>query len=197
MNWDALPKPILETSRLRLRPMTKDDAPMIVRWRNSEHVASMSRESVQGALTVETHLDWFARTRCCRVDYIIDTRTDDKSIGSISLTLQKLSCCKISAELGKFIGAKSALGKGYAFEAVQRFLEYGFVVLDIDCVFALTRRTNFANIRINEKLGFHAVPLPVHLGLSTDNWTCMRMNRADYWRNFSEQEESTISNQNH
>jgi RimJ/RimL family protein N-acetyltransferase len=177
MNLETLKTPILETPRLRLRPMREDDAAMVVRWRNADHVATMSRETTQGTLSIETHLDWLARTRSSRLDYIIEIRDDRQSIGSVSFTRHALEDFDLCAELGKYIGEQQALGKGYAYEAAHRWLEYGFGTLGLECVFARTRRINAANIKINNKLGFWIEDMPVQLGSALDEWIFMRLNR--------------------
>lgn len=169
---------LLETRRLRLRPMTEADGEIVVSWRNSDHVASMSRTPQREALTVEKHLQWFRHTRADRIDYIIEEkipRSDKhpsketpsekntfRPIGSLSFTRRKVpgqllkNCAELKkcAELGKYIGEKTALGKGYGYEATACWLEYGFAVLELDCVIAATLLQNKANIRINKKLGF-------------------------------------------
>ncbi len=170
--------PILETRRLRLRPMTEADGEIVVSWRNSDHVASMNRAPQRENLTVEKHLEWFKRTRRCRVDCIIEERINEtgelfledtscensrfRPIGSLSFTwravpeqfLENCTGSKNCAELGKYIGEKTALGKGYGYEATACWIEYGFSVLKLECVIAVVRAQNKANIRINEKIGF-------------------------------------------
>lgn len=189
MNSETLPMPILETQRLRLRPMTEDDALMVVSWRNAEHVASMSRETTESTLSIETHLDWFAKTRTKRVDYIVEIRDEHRSIGSLSLTFHPLADCTLCAELGKYIGDQNALGKGYAGEAAGRWLEYAFDTLGMECVFARTRRINTPNIRINDKLGFSIEPWPIQLGPTSEDWIFMLLTRSAWSRKRSIQDD--------
>ena len=93
--------------------MLPDDAPMIVRWRNSKHVASTSRVSTKGNLSLKQHLEWFAKTRDDQIDYIIELNEESLPIGSLSFAWRVLPGFKLCAELGKFIGEEKALGKVY------------------------------------------------------------------------------------
>jgi RimJ/RimL family protein N-acetyltransferase len=61
----------LSTNRLFLRPMLASDAGQVVAWRNSEHVAKMSSQSIKADLTEEHHLEWFFESRNSRIDYLI------------------------------------------------------------------------------------------------------------------------------
>ena len=50
--------------------------------------------------------------------------------------------------------SKDSWGKGLAFEAAKKVLEYGFLELALDKVLGLTAEQNYGSIRILEKLGF-------------------------------------------
>lgn len=155
--------PVLETPRLLLRPMTVQDAPDVVRWRNAPHVATMSRAST-AELTMEEHLEWFEATRNERLDYIIIEKGSCQAIGSVSFTRLSLPQCERGAELGKYLGESSALGRGYGVEAAQRWLRFGFEILQLDCVIARTKETNAPNISVNERLGFKLARWPGSFG---------------------------------
>lgn len=111
----------LETERLILRPMSEVDARVIVGWRNSEHIATMSIQASNGNLTVEGQLHWFRNSRSSRVDYVIETKDDAQPIGSVSLTWRQMPACVRCGEIGKYIGDPAAFGKGFASEAVARW----------------------------------------------------------------------------
>ena len=172
--------PILETPRLFLRPMNADDASLVVSWRNSLPVASMSRQSTSDSFSIESHLEWFARTRSSRIDYIIEIRDERRPIGGLSFAWHTSTHGERCVELGKYIGDQETLGKGYATEAARRWLEYAFDTLNLECIFALTRRINTPNIRINIKLGFSIEPFLENFAWASDEWVFMRLNRADW-----------------
>jgi RimJ/RimL family protein N-acetyltransferase len=58
------------------------------------------------------------------------------------------------AELRKLIGEPAARGLGYAREATQLWIRYGFEVLKLRKIYLHTLDTALRNIRLNESLGF-------------------------------------------
>ena len=174
------PLVVLETPRLFLRPMSDSDGPLVVKWRNSEHVASMSVRSRQANLTVEEHQAWFSRSRSERVDYVIELRDGLQPIGSLSWVWHKLSDATLCAESGKYIGDPLALGKGYATEAAIRWVQYAFQDVGIDFLIAITRFDNTPNIKLNEKIGFVVRPWPEQLERTSDNWVFMSLKKQEW-----------------
>lgn len=171
---------VLKSDRLFLRPMSPEDAEIIVRWRNSKHVASASRLSVAVKLSLKQHRKWFTRTRNDRIDYIIILTEDNQPIGSLSFTWRKIPGLDRCAELGKFIGEKKALGQGFATEATRLWLNYGFTKLKLESVIARTNINNLANIKINQKMGFTIRPLPKAFGETSNEWICMQLTRLQW-----------------
>lgn len=167
--------PTLRTSRLLLRPMSEADTDLVVRWRNAEHIAKMSRETTQGSLTERQHLEWFRRSRNLRVDYVIIRKEMEQPIGSVSFTYLVLHDFSNCGELGKYIGEASALGQGFASEATREWLKFGFEKLNFDCIVSRTRAINRANIRLNEKLGFQIQPFPNELKPVESGWLFMQI----------------------
>jgi [ribosomal protein S5]-alanine N-acetyltransferase len=145
--------PWLYTERLILRPMNEADAAIVVRWRNSQHVAKFSKS--KSKLTIEGHLAWFRKTRKTRIDYVMLKKNDLIPIGSFSfkeyIDLNGKNPC---AELGKYIGEVSALGKGYSKEGQKLWIEFGFNYCHFNTIVALTRSDNFPSFRVNEGMGF-------------------------------------------
>lgn len=174
---------ILESERLILRPMIVDDAEMVVAWRNSDMVSSVSHKESKSTITVGDHLKWFQSTRDMRQDYIMVVKETDYPIGNLSFSSLKLPDRGSVVELGKYIGEASALGKKYASEATVRWLEYGFVDCDYGAVVARTLKTNSINIRINEKSGFKIQPWPIDLTNWSDEWIFMEILKQDWLQN--------------
>ena len=69
----------INSERLFLRPIIKNDSDLIVSWRNSSEVRSTSFDN--NKLTIENHFKWFNNNRCNRVDYVFDENTGGKAIG--------------------------------------------------------------------------------------------------------------------
>ena len=178
----SAPMVVLETERLVLRPMTDADANTVVGWRNSEHVSSMSLQTATGELSVDEHLAWFSSSRSDRVDYVLERKENQHPIGSISLTWREFGDRVKTGEMGKYIGDRSALGKGYASEATGRWLRYAFEEIGLERVVSRTRRTNEANIRINQNLGFSIHQWPEEFGPASDEWIFMRLTRPEWLR---------------
>ncbi len=146
--------PILQTQRLRLRPMHESDTPHVVRWRNAPHVAAMSRTSREQPFTEEEHLDWFRSTRRHRIDYIMELRATGTAIGSLSYILRADPDTGRYGIAGRYIGEPEYQGQGYAKEAAHAWLQFASDTLKLNRVRAQMRSDNHANIAINRALGF-------------------------------------------
>lgn len=184
-NSFSLQLPVMDTERLRLRPMTEADSSLVVSWRNSGHIAAVNAQMREKRLTEEEHLVWFQETRSDRVDYIIEVKENNQPIGSLSFVWQRFPRRGLCAELGKYIGDASHLGKGYAVEAASCWLSYAFEEVGVKCVFARTRSDNVSNLRVNQKLGFRERPWPRYLNRPPGEWTLMLMSDRDWqssWR---------------
>lgn len=143
--------PILKTKRLKLRPMDINDSEQVVLWRNMEHVVSNS--IVKNKIKLNEHINWFKESRKSRIDYIIEIISLNKMIGVLSFKILHVPSKLVFGEIGKYIGEKKELGKGYAIEGTRRWIEFGFEYCNFDQIFSITKKTNFINIHINKRLG--------------------------------------------
>ena len=173
--------PPLQTRRLRLRPMTADDAGHIVRWRNAPHVAAMMSAARDAPLTAEEHLSWFERTRSHRIDYIIELRPTSRPIGTLSLDWRHCPPNQACAESGRMIGERWALGRSYAKEAAFAWMDFAFRRLGLDWVYARTQADNAANLAISKALGFQTQPWPDWLEHPQGEWVFSVLSR-DTWQ---------------
>lgn len=174
---------IIATDRLLLSPMLASDSPQVVDWRNSSHVHSVSYRQTTDLITISSHLNWFNSTRLNRIDYIISLKSSAFAIGSVAYRFTSSNYLEqSSAELSKYIGEKSHLRKGYAYEATKAWLDFGFNCLGFDVIYARTSTFNHANIRLNEKLGFSIVdnknlePIEVW----GNSWHLMKMLKSEF-----------------
>jgi [ribosomal protein S5]-alanine N-acetyltransferase len=71
-------------------------------------------------------------------------------IGGVALMIEKEASC--SAELGYWL-IRPAWGKGYATEASQKMLHFGFVVLGLHRIWGKCHEKNTASAHVMEKLG--------------------------------------------
>jgi spore coat polysaccharide biosynthesis predicted glycosyltransferase SpsG/RimJ/RimL family protein N-acetyltransferase len=133
--------------RINLRPMKITDTSTIIRWRNDIDIKKWMIN--QDSISKESHIDWF-NSRKNRFDFIIEENKSNKPIGTLNLKLTS----KSEAELGKLIGEKFFLGKGYANESSNLLINFAFNNLYLKKLFVYTKTTNQKNIKLNKKLGF-------------------------------------------
>lgn len=122
-------KKVIYGEKVMLRPITMEDTPLIVRWRNTESVRKnfIFRER----FTEEMHNNWM-RTKVASgevVQYIIIDRDDGKPVGSVYF--RDIDMKNRSAEYGIFIGEESARGKGLGSETARIFTRFGFETLGL------------------------------------------------------------------
>lgn len=143
---------ILKSKRVYLRPVSKNDAEMMLRWRNASHVAKNSYS--QRRIGPAEHAKWMCSTLKdkTRLTYIIVLNKDRKPIGKIGL--KNIDLSNKRAELEKLIGEADYRNKGYATEASALFLSYMFKKLGFKRIYAHVLEFNRANIQVNKKLGF-------------------------------------------
>lgn len=119
----------IEAGRILLRPITMEDTPLIVKWRNTE---SVRRNFIfREPFTAEMHKHWL-ETKVATgavLQYIIVERESGRSVGSVYF--RDVDRKNRSAEYGIFIGEESARGKGLGSETARVFTDYGFDVLGL------------------------------------------------------------------
>lgn len=120
---------ILVGEKVILRPITLEDTPLIVKWRNTGSVRKnfIFRET----FTEEMHNRWM-RTKVASgevVQYIIIDKSEGKPVGSVYY--RDVDAKNSSAEYGIFIGEESARGKGLGSETAKLFVKFGFDCLKL------------------------------------------------------------------
>lgn len=142
---------MLETDRIILRPMRKEDVSPIFAMRSDADVMRFIRAPATRPSEAE---DWIK---------LVSSRWSNEKIGFCSL-IERLS--------GKFLGwcglwrleetgetevgyaiAKEFWGNGYAPEAAEAFLKYGFEKLNLDKIVAVAHPENESSQRVMQKLG--------------------------------------------
>ena len=120
---------IIEGEKLILRPITREDTPLIVKWRNTESVRQnfIFRET----FTEEMHNHWLDTKVASGevVQYIIIDRGNGQPVGSVYF--RDISEKNRSAEYGIFIGEEAARGKGLGTETTKLFIGFGFRTLGL------------------------------------------------------------------
>ena len=144
---------MLETERLILRPMNENDADSVFAMRSDANVMRFIRAPQTNRSEAQGWIN------------LISSRWDTEKIGF---------CAVIEKQSGKFIGwcglwrltetdeievgyalFKEFWGKGYAVEASEAFLIYGFEKLNLEKIVAVAQPENQNSRRVMEKLGMN------------------------------------------
>jgi ribosomal-protein-alanine N-acetyltransferase len=142
---------MLETSRLFLRKFDEADVDAVFAMRSNRDVMRFIREPQTDRVEAENWVN------------LVSSRWDTEKIGF---------CAVVEKSSGKFAGwcglwrlketgeievgyalIKELRGKGYASEAAEAFLIYGFETLNFKEIVAVARPENRASWRVMEKLG--------------------------------------------
>jgi [ribosomal protein S5]-alanine N-acetyltransferase len=141
--------PILETTRLRLRPYCDADIAELVPLIGTREVAATTLR-IPHPYSAQDARDFVARIHDSdEVRLAITLRSDGRLCGGIGLRLEPEHQ---RAELGYWIGLPY-WGKGYATEAALAMLRHGFETLKLHRIFASHFTHNSASGRVLGKLG--------------------------------------------
>ena len=146
-------QPSTGSERLILRPLTLADAPDVHRMVGDRDIASTTLriphpyEDGMAEEWIGTH-----QVQCERgeqINFAIDLRADGSLVGNITLRINQTDQ---HGELGYWIG-KPYWNMGYATEATQAVIWYGFEVLGLQRIFAGHFTRNPASGRVMQKAG--------------------------------------------
>ncbi len=141
-----------QQSKVRIRPITKDDTPLIVAWRNNPVVKHQF--VFQQTFTEELHNSWLKNeVDTGRVaQFIIETTADSRAVGSVYL--RDIDRVHSKAEYGIFIGDIGDMGRGYGPGATELILRYAFEELCLNKVFLRVFADNLRAINSYKRCGF-------------------------------------------
>lgn len=150
-----LPQPILETERLRLRPLRPGDLARITALADDAEIAARTA-AIPHPYKPHHAEYWLTNSRAERergeaVTYAIADRETDAFLGGVSLTL--MAGAEKGVILGYWLG-RASWGQGLATEAVRRVLHFAFTDLDRVSAYALVIPGNAASFGVLAKLGF-------------------------------------------
>ena len=141
---------VLETPRLRLRPLTVDDVDLWVALhaddRVNRFVGAYTRQSALDRLAV-VEKQWQTRGHNL---FAIEDRESGEFLGRGGLHYWEQFD---EVEAGWTLRSE-AWGRGYANEAARAFLDWGFETLDVPYVTAMIHPGNTPSIQLAERLGF-------------------------------------------
>lgn len=135
-----------------MRPLTLEDTDLLIGWRNQQRV--LSNFICQEKINREGHEKWFHKMIDTGevIQFVICEKESDCPVGCVYL--QNIEWEHKKAEEGVYIGEESALGKGYAKEAIQLMIQYGFQEKGLHKIIARVLSYNSASMRTHEAAGY-------------------------------------------
>ena len=151
---EAQPQPTLETERLVIRPFCDTDANAVQSLLQSREIAantaSIEHPYPEGAaaLWIATHAGCWARGESA-VFAMVEKHQLGQVRGAIGLEIHARD---ENAELGYWVG-EPWWGRGYATEAAEAVLQFGFSILGLRKIYAHHHAKNPASGRVMQKVG--------------------------------------------
>lgn len=146
--------PQLNTQRLVLRKLEVSDAEEMFEYSSrpeaSQYANWEPHTSVEYTKEFLRWLKWQYRFHKVKT-WGITLKNGGKLIGTVSFV--KIDKETTSAEIGYTVSS-AFWGNGYATEAVQKLLEFGFLELGFQRIFAKVVKENVKSSRVLERLGF-------------------------------------------
>ncbi len=144
---------ILETKRLRLRKLAKDDAAFVLRLVNEPaflaHIGDKEVRNLDDARRFIQEGAWTNQPRPGYGQLLVELQDSGEPIGVCGLLYRpSLDVTDVGFAL-----LSPYHRQGYAYEAATAVLQYGRSTLGIPHIVALTSPENTASIRLIEKLG--------------------------------------------
>ncbi len=152
---DAKSSAALNGDGVRLRPLVKEDVPLLTRWlfdpdvlhwlHLSEDPAELRTEEAVRERFERMQADPFTET--WRID-----SAEGRPVGQIELV--DIHPLQRRTEMHLLVGEKDVWGRGYGSRAVRRLLGHAFDDLGLRRVFAMADEDNARVIRLFESCGF-------------------------------------------
>ncbi len=144
---------ILESARLRLRPMVEDDASFLVALLNEP--AFLRHVGDKGVCTVADALTYMAGPRESYRKHgfgltVVESQESESAMGICGLIKRDWLT---NPDLG-FAFLPEYSGQGYALEAAEMTLQHARDALSVERVLAIVSPGNVASLRLLRKLGF-------------------------------------------
>lgn len=152
-----IPQPILNTSRLKLRPFSAADTQRVAELANDEEI-SRNLRSFEFPYSLDDAKDWVSglpaeweqgKSAVFAICFGQAEPQQEQLVGAIGIVLDQQSNL---GELGYWVGRKY-WGQGIATEASQSMLDFAFGQLGLNKVVAECLVRNPASARVIEKVG--------------------------------------------
>ena len=148
------PFPVLETERLVLRNLTKEDKYDLFESRSNpttmQYIPRPIAKTVDDvSQLIDIILGYTATNE--RINWAVTEKGNDKLIGFIGYPNFKHE--SLRAEIGYMLNPNYT-GKGIAYEALKAIIDYGFNTIGLHSIEAIIRTENKASVKLIEKAGF-------------------------------------------
>jgi [ribosomal protein S5]-alanine N-acetyltransferase len=154
MTIDTDTFPVLETKRLVLRKVTKEDAKSILKYLSDEVV--MKYYGLEPFKSIDDALDeisWYQSIQNNKTGIRWGITLKEQGIVLGSCGFHNIVSQHFRTEIG-FELSKEQWGKGIALEAVEAIIRYGYEHMNFQRIEALIEPPNRASQKLVEKLGF-------------------------------------------
>ena len=170
------PPAIVETKRLYIRPFTLEDAPIVNQRLDSDPSQMEFTGSVktldETREALRRQIDWTAGHPQGCGKWAVVSKEDDTVVGWCALV--PLPRRPEDLEVG-YIISPLFWGRGFATEAAQGLVDYGFEVLGLSAVHSMVNPANIASIRVTEKLGMELIgAIECSTGQQCNLYRCQR-----------------------
>lgn len=135
---------------VQLRLITEADLETTVAWRNRDDVRVWFKNSQ--IITMDQHRAWFTQYAVKDNDFLFVVENENRPVGQASV--YDIDWKKGSAEVGRFLVAPEAGGRGFISLACGELLQFCRHTLNLKSVFLEVKENNERAIRIYERNGF-------------------------------------------
>jgi diamine N-acetyltransferase len=135
---------------VQLRLITEADLVTTMAWRNREDVRVWFKNSQ--AITLDQHRAWFSQYASKADDFLFIVEAEGKPVGQASV--YRIDSDEFNAEIGRFLVAPEAAGRGYIGLACSELLRFCADTLNLKSVFLEVKENNRRAIQIYTRNGF-------------------------------------------
>ena len=135
---------------VQLRLMTEADLETTIAWRNRDDARIWFKNSQ--IITMDQHRAWFAQYALKHDDFLFVVENRNQPVGQASV--YGIDWEKGIAEVGRFLVAPEAGGRGFIGLACSELLQFCQRTLNLRSVFLEVKENNERAIRIYERNGF-------------------------------------------
>lgn len=144
---------MLESKRIRLRPLKVQDKLKMHEWRNSLDLIKLT-QGIRFPKTIEMETSWFESIlndiSNKNVYFAIETISQDEFIGIVQLN--NINQISGTSTLGFMIGDSKNQGQGYGKEFVELIVSYAFNILNLRKITSYVVDYNSKSLNLFQKL---------------------------------------------